>query len=149
MSKEVMLLEDVADLGQEGDIVQVSGGYARNYLLPQNLAAPVTNATRRYLEKRRKNREQEDVENLDVAKTLAKKIEGLSVTIPVKTGEDDKLFGSVTSSSILKVVEGQGVVLDKHQVMLDDSINELGVFEVPVKLHPKVTVTLKVWVVKE
>ncbi len=149
MSKEIMLLEDVAGLGQEGDIVQVSGGYARNCLLPQNLAAPVTNATRRYLEKRRNERELEDKENLGLAKTLAKKIKALSVTIPVKTGEGDKMFGSVTSASILKAVESQGVTLNKHQVMLDDSINELGVFEVPVKLHPQVTATLKVWVVKE
>lgn len=149
MSKEVMLLEQVEGLGSEGDIVEVVDGYARNYLLPQNLAAPVTSATRRYLEKREQERNRAEKEALETAQALAKQVDQLSCTIPVKTGKDDKMFGSVTSASILKAVEHQGVELQKEQLLLDDAIDELGVFEVPVQLHSDVVVTIKVWVVKE
>jgi len=149
MSKEVMLLENVEGLGVEGDVVDVADGYARNYLLPQNLAAPVTTATRRYLEKRERERQQEKQEGLAKAKAMAKKLAEVSCTIPVKTGKDDKMFGSVTSTSILKAIENQGLDLEKGQLLLDNPIDELGVFEVPVQLHPDVVVPIKVWVVKE
>lgn len=149
MSKEIMLLESVEGLGSEGDVVEVADGYARNYLLPQKLAAPVTNATRSYLEKRERERKEREKEELAAAEELTRKLDQLSCTIPVKTNEEDKLFGSVTTTSISKVLENQGIELERDQILLDDSIDELGVFEVPIQLHPEVVVSIKVWVVKE
>lgn len=149
MSKEIMLMEDVEGLGKEGDVVSVAEGYARNYLLPQKLAAPVNNATRRYLEKRERERATEEKENLAKAKQLAKELEQVSCTIPVKTGKDDKLFGSVQAGHIHAAIAGQGVEIEKERIVLDEPIDNLGIFEVPVRLHPDVTVAVKVWVVKE
>lgn len=149
MSKEIMLMEDVAGLGREGDIVEVADGYARNYLLPKRLGAPVTNATRRFLEKREKEREAEGKELLAAAKKMAKRLEQISCTIPMKTGKDDKLFGSVHAANILSTLEGQGFELGKDCIVLDEPLDSLGIFEVPVNLHPNLTVALKVWVVKE
>ena len=149
MSKEVVLMADVKGLGAQGDVVRVAEGYARNFLLPRNLAAPVTEATRRQLEKVRKVREEQDVKELDTAQNLAKSIEQISCTIPVKTGEGGKLFGSVTAADIVSALKAQGIEIDKHQVDLPEPLRELGVFNIPIKVHPKVQATLKIWVVEE
>jgi large subunit ribosomal protein L9 len=149
MSKEVILMTDVQGLGAQGDVVRVADGYARNFLLPRNLAAPVTDATRRKLEKVRKVREEQDAKALESSQTLVKAIEQVSCTIPVKTGEGGKLFGSVTVPDIVAALKAQGVVVDKHQVDLPEPLRELGVFNIPIKVHPKVQATLKIWVVEE
>ena len=149
MSKEVILMADVPGLGKEGDVVRAAEGYLRNYLLPKNLAAPVTEATRRQLEKKRRERDAQVVETKNQAAALAKSLEQVSCTIPVKTGEGGKLFGSVTVADILAVLKTQGIELSKHQVQLEEPLRELGVFNLPVKLHPEVQATLKVWVVEE
>lgn len=149
MAKEVILMADVAGLGAEGEVVRVSDGYARNYLLPKNLAAPVTEATRRRLEKKRKEREAELATAREAAAGMVKTVESISCTIAVKTGGEGKLFGSVTAADIVTAVKGQGVAIDKHQVDLAEPIRELGVFNIPIKLHPEITATLKVWVVEE
>ena len=149
MTKEVILMADVPGLGKEGDIVRAAEGYLRNYLVPKNLAAPVTEATRRRLEKKRRERDQQLVQAKEQAATLAKSLEQVSCTIPVKTGEGGKMFGSVTVADILAVLKNQGLELAKHQVQLDEPLRELGVFNLPVKLHPEVQATLKVWVVEE
>ena len=149
MSKEVILMVDVAGLGQEGAVVRVAEGYLRNYLAPHKLAAPVTEATRRQLEKKRKQREQLLVQEREQAAALVKTVEQLSLTIPVKTGEGGQLFGSVTVADLLVALKAQGLELAKHQVLLAEPLRELGVFNVPVKLHPDLQATLKVWVVEE
>ena len=149
MSKEVVLMADVQGLGAQGEVVRVAEGYARNYLLPRNLAAPVTEGTRRKLEKARKVREEQEVLELESAQGLVKSIEQVSCTIPVKTGEGGKLFGSVTVPDIVSALKAQGVEVDKHQVDLPEPIRELGVFNIPIKVHPKVQATLKIWVVEE
>ena len=149
MPKEIMLMEEVEGLGKEGDVVEVADGYARNYLIPKRIGSPVNSAARRFLEKREKQRAIENQEKLTKSKALADRIAQVSCTIPVKTGKDDKLFGSVHEGMILKALHGQGVDLQKDQIILDESIDDLGVFEVPIKLHPEVVVQLKVWVVKE
>ena len=149
MSKEVVLMADVQGLGLQGEVVRVADGYARNFLLPRNLAAPVTEATRRKLAKVRKVREEQDVKELDTAQNLVKSIEQVSCTIPVKTGEGGKLFGSVTAADIVSALKAQGVEVDKHQVDLPEPLRELGVFNIPIKVHPKVHATLKIWVVEE
>ena len=149
MSTEVVLMADVKGLGSQGDVVRVAEGYARNFLLPRNLAAPVTDATRRRLEKVRKVREEQDVKELDMAQNLAKSIEQISCTIPVKSGEGGKLFGSVTAADIVSALKAQGIEIDKHQVDLPEPLRELGVFNIPIKALSKVQATLKIWVVEE
>jgi large subunit ribosomal protein L9 len=149
MSKEVVLMADVQGLGAQGDVVRVAEGYARNFLLPRKLAAPVTEATRRQLAKVRKIREEQDVKELEVAQNLVKSVEQVSCTIPVKSGEGGKLFGSVTATDIVSALKTQGIEIDKHQVDLPEPIRELGVFNIPIKVHPKVQATLKIWVVEE
>ena len=149
MSKEVVLMADVKGLGSQGDVVRVAEGYARNFLLPRNLAAPVTDATRRRLEKARKVREEQDVKELDMAQNLAKSIEQISCTIPVKSGEGGKLFGSVTAADIVSALKAQGIEIDKHQVDLPEPLRELGVFNIPIKVLSKVQATIKIWVVEE
>jgi large subunit ribosomal protein L9 len=149
MSKEVILMANVDGLGSEGEVVQVADGYARNYLLPQKLAAPVTEATRRKIEKRRKERTVQMAKDLEVAKKMVPQIEQLSLTIPVKTASEDKMFGSVTSADIARALEEQDIKIDRHKIGLEKPIRELGVFKVEIKLHPDVNARLKVWVVEE
>lgn len=149
MSMELILTENVEGLGTEGAVVRVAEGYARNFLLPRKLAAPVTDATRRRLETRRKAREEQMKKDLEQARTLVVAIEQASCTLAVKTGEGGKLFGSVTAADIAASLKGQGLELDKRQIELAEPLRELGVFNVPVKVHPEVQATLKVWIVEE
>jgi large subunit ribosomal protein L9 len=149
MSKEVLLMTNVAELGGEGDVVTVSEGYARNYLFPRKLAAPVSGATKRRLAKLREQREAKHQEELAAARDKAAKLEKVSCTITVKTGADGKMFGSVTAAHIADVLKSQGTEIDKHSLLLETPIKELGVYDVKVKLHSEVQGTIKVWVVEE
>lgn len=149
MAVEVLLLTDVKGLGKGGDVVRVADGYARNYLIPQQKAAPVTEATRRQLEKRQKELQARLAAEKAAAEALAAKLAQTSCTIPMKTGDKGKLFGSVTAAQIAETLKAQGVELAKNQIQLDEPIRELGVFSVPVKLDAGVTATLKIWVVEE
>ena len=149
MSTEVILMADVPGLGAEGEVVKVADGYARNFLLPKSLAAPVTEGTRRVLEKKRKEREVQLAKEREEAQGLAKTIEQVSCTITVKTGEEGKLFCSVTANDIAEALKAQGVTVDRRLLDLPEPIRELGVFNVPVKLHPEITAVLKIWVVEE
>jgi len=149
MAKEVLLLSDVPGLGIEGDVVRVADGHLRNYLLPHKLVAPVTAGTKRQIAKKLEVRAQRLAVERAQLDEQVKVIEQLSVTIPVKTGEGGKLFGSVTVLDIITAVEKLGHKLDRHQVQLDEPIKKTGKFDLPVKLHPDVTATLKVWIVEE
>jgi len=149
MATEVLLMAVVDGLGKEGDVVSVADGYARNYLLPRELAAPVTEATRRRLVKIQAEREKELAEARSGAQALAKKVSAASCTIAVKVGEGEQLYGSVTESDIAEALKGQDIDVDRHQVVLEDAIKELGTYDVPVRLHPEVEATVKVWVVEE
>jgi len=149
MPTEVLLMADVPDLGAQGDIVKAADGYARNYLLPRKLAEAVTPAARARLAKLRERQEADRGAVLAQAQALAGRLATISCTIPVKTGEDEKLYGSVTASDIAQAAAEQGVELDRHKIELVSPIKELGVFEVPVKLHPEVEANLKVWIVEE
>jgi large subunit ribosomal protein L9 len=149
MAIEVILMSNVQGLGTEGEVVRVAEGYARNFLLPKKLAAAVTDATRRQLEKKRKEREAQLAVERAEAEALAAKIAQVSCTITVKTGEEGKLFGSVTAGHIAESLKGQGVEIAKAQIELPDAIRELGVFNVPVNLKAGIQTTVKVWVVEE
>ena len=143
------MMADVKDLGAEGEVVTVADGYARNYLFPRSLGAPVTEATRRRLAKMRAEREAEQKAALEGAREAAARLEGVSCTIAVKTGEDDRLYGSVTAANIVDALKAQGIEIDKHSLALEHPIKDLGVFDIPVRLHPEVETTVKVWVVEE
>lgn len=149
MATEIFLMADVADLGVEGDVVTVADGYARNYLIPKKLGAPVTNATKRQLAKIQKERKIAIAEATADARKMVAKLEGVSVTITVKTSEGDKLYGSVGEVEIAEALKGQGIELDKNLIALESHIKELGVFDVKIKLQPEVETTIKVWIVEE
>ena len=149
MTKELILMADIEGLGLEGETVKVSEGYARNHLIPRKLAVPVTSAALKRLEKNKLEREARHLKELEIAQSLALTLEKISCTITAKVGENDKLFGSVTTADIIASLKKQGVELDKHKIQMAEPIRELGVFPVKIKLHPQVEVSLKVWVVGE
>ena len=149
MATEVLLMTDVAELGSEGEVVTVSDGYARNFLFPGKLGAPVTEATRRRLACMQRERGEARQAELEKARQLAEKLAGTQCTIAVKTGEGEKLYGSVTSAEIAAALEAQDVAIDRHSLQLEAPIKELGVFNVKVRLHTEVEAAVKVWVVEE
>ena len=149
MVTDVFLMTDVANLGSEGDVVKVADGYARNYLLPKKLGAPVTNETKRRLAKIQEKRRLEHQAELEVARKIEAKLTNISCTIPVKTDETGKLYGSVTSNDIADALKEQGFEIDKHSLLIEKIIKELGVFDIKIRLHPEVETDIKVWVVEE
>jgi large subunit ribosomal protein L9 len=150
MSKELLLIATVPDLGAEGDVVTVADGFARNYLLPRKLAAPVTEGTRRQLAKMQKEREVKRKAEVGTARTIASALSQASVTLSAKTtGEGGHLYGSVGAADIVTALADQGIKLDKSAIELEHPIKELGCFDVKVKLHADVEASVKVWVVEE
>lgn len=148
MPVELILLEDVKDLGRIGDKVKVADGYARNYLMPRKLAAKVHPGTLRVLEARKLALQAEHEERIAVARAMAGKIASTSVTITAEAGEEDKLYGSVTTTQIAEALAAQGVEIDRHAVVLAEPIRQLGVYEVVIGLHSEVQAKVKVWVVR-
>jgi large subunit ribosomal protein L9 len=148
MSVQVILLNDVANLGKAGEEVHVADGYARNYLIPRKLAGPVTQATMKRLEKLRKEREELARLQLAEAKAKAAKLKDINVTVRAKTTDGTNLYGSVRVEDIVSAIGAQGVDIDRTQIGLEAPITAVGQFDVPVKLHADVSVTLKVWVVE-
>ncbi|MBI4436325.1 MAG: 50S ribosomal protein L9 [Candidatus Omnitrophica bacterium] len=146
---EVILVHDVESLGKRGDLVRVKEGYARNFLLPRGLARPNTPGNIRFVEQVRASEQARLQQEWEEAKTLANRLAALSCTLRVKVGEADKLFGSVTSQDIAASLKEEKIVVDRKKIILEEPIRSLGVFQIPVRLHPEVTATLKVWVVKE
>jgi large subunit ribosomal protein L9 len=144
-----MLLSDVEFLGKAGDVVKVKCGYARNYLLPKDLAAPVSQHALRRLEKLRKEREELARIQLAEAKDKAAKLAKLSVTVREKTIDGARLYGAVHAADIAAAIGAEGkVALDKSQVVLPEPLKELGAFDIEINLHPEVSCTIKVWVVE-
>ena len=149
MATEVLLMADVPELGKAGEVVKVADGYARNYLLPRDLAAAVTPASLRKLEKLRKERAELAKIQLAEAQAKASKLEGVSITIRAKTVDGEKLYGSVSVTEIAAALAAQGVAVDRSQLELVEHLKQTGAYDVPIRLHPDVTVPLKVWIVKE
>jgi len=149
MATELLLLSDVEKLGKAGDVVKVADGYARNYLLPQDLAAPVSQHALRRLEKLRKEREELSRIQLAEAKDKAAKLANVSVTIRAKTVDGSRLYGSVAAGDIAAALEsGNKIAVDKAQIMLSEPIKETGTFDVSIKLHADVIPSIKVWIVE-
>ena len=146
---ELILKQDVEHLGRRGDVVKVSDGYARNYLLPRKLALAVTASSRRQVEHEKKLADQRESEERAAADALAARITHAAVTISRKVGETDTLYGSVTSSDVADALAAQGVDVDRRKIQLADPIKRLGEFQVPVRLHRDVVAQATVRVVKD
>ena len=146
---KVILLEDVKSLGKKGEVVNVNDGYARNLLFKKNLGIEATKQNLNDLKLQKQNNDKLEAERLEEAKKLAKELEEKEVVLAIKTGSDGRVFGSVSTKEIAEAAKEQlGYELDKKKMHLKDAIKSIGTFHIPVKLHPKVTVELKV-VVKE
>lgn len=148
MATEILLMSDVKDLGVAGDVVKVADGYARNYLLPQGFAAPVTKASLKRLEKLRKEREELARIRLAEARAKADQVKKASVSIRAKSSDGTNLYGSVGVADIVDALGSQGVAIDRSQVILDEPFKALGTYDVEIKLHPEVSATIKVWVIE-
>ncbi len=146
---KVILKEDVNKLGKAGDIKNVADGYARNYLLPHNLAWEANDGNIKRWEVEKKRREQLVNQQLLKLKQLADKISKLSCTITVKTDNEEKIFGSVTNNDIAESLAAKGIAVDKKDVLLEEPIRQVGVYNTKIKLSPEVFAELKVWVVAE
>jgi large subunit ribosomal protein L9 len=147
MSIEVILKEHVEHLGRRGEIVRVADGYARNFLLPRKLALAVTDENKRQIERERVKAEAKDAEELKEAKALAAKVEAIEVSIARRVGENEILFGSVTSADLAEALAARDVAVEKRKIMLGEPLKTVGDHVVPVKLHRDVTAELKVKVV--
>ena len=146
---EVILRSDVDKLGRRGDVVKVAEGYGRNYLLPRGLAMAVTDANKGIIAKERKAHEAHAAKEKAEFEAVAQRIGGLRFIAPRKVGENDVLYGSVTSGDIAEFLDGKGIVIDKRKVLLDEPVKHLGEHEVKIKLHHDVTAALKLLVTKE
>lgn len=147
---KVILLEDVKSLGKKGEIVNVNDGYARNFLLKTKKGVEATGKNMNDLKLQKANADKVAQELLDQAKDLAKEIEKSRVEVTIKTGEGGRVFGSVSSKEIAAAAEAQlGLKIEKKKIQLKEQIKSLGMHNVPVKLHPKVTAELKVHVSEE
>lgn len=145
---KVILKEDTRGLGKMGDIVNVADGYGRNFLIPGKKAVEATAENIRVVESGKKKVEERLRRSLQEVEELSRKIREGSITISRQVGEEEKMFGSVTSSDIAEALEREGITIDKRQVNLEKPIKELGLFQILVKLSPEVTTELKVWIVK-
>ena len=146
---EVVLLEKVQGLGERGDVVKVAVGYARNYLIPLKKAIVASEKSRGVLDEQERIFKKKREKELKEAGVLAAELESVSCTIPMQSGEDDRLFGSVTAQDISESLEKQGYKVDKRKIVLDEPLKALGVYSVPIKICPEVEALVKVWVVKE
>jgi large subunit ribosomal protein L9 len=144
---KVILSEEVPDLGSVGDLVTVKDGYARNYLIPKRMAVRANTKNMHQFEHQKRLIETNSIKVRNQAQDLAKQIESSSCTIPMLVGEQDKLFGSVTSKDIEEALAQEGIQLSRKRIMLEEPIKSLGVYTVDVRLHTEVTGKLKVWVV--
>jgi large subunit ribosomal protein L9 len=146
---DVILREDVEKLGTRGQLVKVTPGYARNFLLPQHLAVAATESNKKIVEQERQAHLRREAKEVSDASDLGKMMADVSVTISQKAGENDQLFGSVTSKDIAEALEKQGYTIERRKIVLDEPIRTLGDFKVPLRLHRDVTTEIAVHVVKD
>ena len=146
---EVILRNAVDKLGHPGDIVSVSPGYARNFLLPRGLAYEATPGNRKRIALEKSRLEALEAEKVAAAKAIADKLAEVSITFAARVGEEGKLFGSVTTADIAHQLEAQGFKIEKRQIELNEPIKALGVYRVGVRLHADVHPEIKVWIIKQ
>jgi len=146
---EVILREDIDNLGSRGQVVKVAPGYARNFLLPKRLAVQATESNKKIVEQERQAHLRKEAKAAGEAQDLAKLMANVTVTIKQKAGENDQLFGSVTSKDIADGLAAQNFTIDRRRIQLDEPIKQLGEYKVPVRLHKDVSVDVTVVVAKE
>lgn len=146
---KVILRKNFDQLGSIGDIVTVKDGYARNFLIPRNIAYVATKGNMKALEEEKKTFAKVQLKELQDAQKLASELNNVSVTISVKVGEEDKLFGSVTSQMIAEALKEKGYDIDKRKIEIAEPIKALGIYDVSVKLHSQASAIIKTWVVRE
>jgi len=146
---KIILRQDHGKLGKIGDLVEVKDGYARNYLIPRNIGYLANAGNLRKLEEEKKQHTTNQTRELQHSQKMSAELDKVSVTLKVKVGEDEKLFGSVTSQMISEALVEKGLTIDKRIIELDEPIKALGIYTVNIKLHSDVTGKVKVWVVRE
>ena len=146
---KVILTEDMERLGEAGNVVEVKDGYARNYLLPRKLALVASRSNMAVYEEAGRQNTAQNTRAQREAEALMKTLEKASCTVPVAVGEGDRIFGSVTVQKIADLLNEQGFEIDRRAVQLDEPIRTLGVYDVPIRLHPEIEAKVKIWVVKE
>jgi len=146
---EIILREDVERLGSRGQVVKVADGYARNFLLPQRLAVAASDSNRKIVEQERQAHLRREAKQKGEAEDLSKLLSGVTVIIAQKAGENDQLFGSVTSKDVAEALAQKNYTIDRRKIQLDEPIKQLGEFKIPVRLHRDVTAEVTVQVVKE
>ena len=146
---KIILTQDFSKLGRRGDIVMVKDGYARNYLIPQGIAREATPQAIKEVELRKKIEQEKQKKHIEKLRKLGEELSRLSITVSVRTGEEEKLYGAVTNIDIAKALRNEGYEVDKAAILLEEPIKELGVYQIPVRLHPDIIAKVKVWVVKE
>ncbi len=146
---KVILKKEIADLGQPGDIVEVKPGYARNYLVPGDFALQATPSNMKVYEHEKRQLDKQKSKDRAGAEHLAEQLKGVSLTATVAVGEEDKVFGSVTSQHIAELLKAKGFEIDRRKILLEEPLKALGVYEIPIKIHSDVVGQIKVWVVKE
>ncbi len=146
---KIILRQDYQKLGKIGDVVDVKDGFARNYLLPRNIGFQATAGNMRTLEEEKKQQSMRVDKEVVRARTLAVELEKTSVTLKMKVGEDERLFGTVTSQMIADALAEKGFTLDKRIIETEEPIKALGIYSANLKLHPAVEAKVKVWVVRE
>lgn len=146
---EVILKQDVDKIGRAGQVVKLKDGFARNFLIPNGLAVPMNSANLKKLEQEKQKKAQESEKIRKEAEAAKTKLAGFSLTIPVLTHEEDKLYASIGALDISRLLKDEGFDIDKGLIALEEPIKSLGIYEIPVNLHPEVSATIKVWIVKK
>ena len=146
---DVILREDIVNLGSRGEVVHVASGYARNFLLPKRLAVAATESNKKIVEQERQSHLRKEAKQKNEAEDLGKMLHGVTVTIAQKAGENDQLFGSVTSKDVAEALEKQNFTIDRRKIQLDEPIKSLGEHKLSVRLHKDVSVEITVNVVRE
>jgi large subunit ribosomal protein L9 len=146
---EVILREDIEKLGSRGEVVKVASGYARNFLIPKRLAVAATDSNKKIVEQERQAHVRKEAKQQGEAEDLAKLLNGVSVTIRSKAGENDQLFGSVGSKDVAEALAAKNFTIDRRKIQLDEPIKQLGEFKIPVRLHKDVMAEVTVVVAKE
>lgn len=146
---KVILKSDVEGLGKSGEVKQVKDGFARNYLLPKQLVLPATEFNLKKVEIQQKKTQAKRLLETKKVQEIAGRLDSLSVTVAVEVNEEGKLYGGLSAQDIAKAIQAEGIDVDKKSIVLAGPIKELGIYDVPIKLHSEVTAKVKIWVVKK
>lgn len=146
---EVILIQDVDRIGKAGQVIKVKDGFARNFLIPNGLASPKTQGNLKKIEKDKETKALQLEKTRKAAEEIGEKLKNLSLTIPVLTKDEDKLYGSITAVELENALKDEGFAINKSAIVMAEPIKALGIYEVPIKLHPEVSANVKVWIVKK